>query len=148
VSHIDTFAHDIMGIADQEDRQWPGIVACSDMPLQTVAAAAAGRSGTAGEPEGGSKAADPTAAAAAGPSRQLDLQETFKALALRAPPGALRFAAVFTDGGCDGMREQDLTYWADHAFQPNHWNPHCRWGGGRETETAARIIVIAHTRTE
>jgi hypothetical protein len=136
-----------MGIADQEDRQWPDIVACSAMPLQAAAAAAAaGRSETAGEPEGASKAADP-AAAAAGSSRQLDLQETFKALALRAPPGALRFAAVFTDGGCDGMREQDLTYWADHAFQPNHWNPHCRWGGGGR-ETAARIIFIAHTRTE
>lgn len=98
------------------------------------ASAAAGASdcpSSAGEQEPSSNAAEEqyqttTAAAAAGPSRQLDLQETFRALATRAPSSALRFAAVFTDGGCDGMREQDLTYWADHAFQPNHWNPHCR----------------------
>jgi hypothetical protein len=36
---------------------------------------------------------------------------------------------VFTDGGCDGMKEQDKTYWADHAFQPNPWSPHCRCVG-------------------
>lgn len=66
------------------------------------------------------------AQAAAGPVRGLDLQQTFKALATRPPPAALRFAAVLTDGGCDGMKNGDLTYWADHAFQPNHWSPHCR----------------------
>jgi hypothetical protein len=71
-------------------------------------------------------AANTLPAAAAASSAPLDLQETFKALATAPPSGALRFAAVFTDGGCDGMKEQDKTYWADHAFQPNPWSPHCR----------------------
>jgi hypothetical protein len=84
-----------------------------------LAAAAAGTPAHAPPPEA-------AAEAAAGPVRGLDLQQTFKALATRPPPAALRFAAVLTDGGCDGMKSGDLTYWADHAFQPNHWSPHCR----------------------
>eukprot|EP00775_Hariotina_reticulata_P014262 gene14262-14412_t len=54
----------------------------------------------------------------------VDLQTTYSQLAKAPASHALRFAAVYTDGGCDGM-QQDFTYWADHAFQPNHWSPYC-----------------------
>ncbi|KAF6254975.1 hypothetical protein COO60DRAFT_262047 [Scenedesmus sp. NREL 46B-D3] len=54
----------------------------------------------------------------------VDLQRTYKLLASSTAAHALRFAAVYTDGGCDGMPD-DLTYWADHAFQPNYYSPHC-----------------------
>ncbi|WIA19416.1 hypothetical protein OEZ85_004036 [Tetradesmus obliquus] len=60
-------------------------------------------------------------------SQGVDLQSTYKQLASSKAAHALRFAAVYTDGGCDGM-PYDLTYWADHAFQPNCYSPHCSDG--------------------
>jgi hypothetical protein len=43
-------------------------------------------------------------------SQGVDLQRTYKQLASSKASHALRFAAVYTDGGCDGMPD-DLTYW-------------------------------------
>lgn len=43
-------------------------------------------------------------------SQGVDLQSTYKQLATARTSHALRFAAVYTDGGCDGMPD-DLTYW-------------------------------------
>jgi hypothetical protein len=43
-------------------------------------------------------------------SQRVDLQRTYKQLSANRAAHALRFAAVYTDGGCDGMPD-DLTYW-------------------------------------
>ncbi|KAF8058921.1 FUBP3 [Scenedesmus sp. PABB004] len=56
------------------------------------------------------------------------------AAALRAPH-AQRFAALYTDGGCDGA-PTDLTYWADNAWQPNFASPFC-------TDASADANILA-----
>ena len=57
----------------------------------------------------------------------IDLQAVYARLAAAPLPSALRFLAVYTDGGTDGGAEE-LHYWADHAFCPNHWSPYCSDG--------------------
>jgi hypothetical protein len=58
----------------------------------------------------------------------VDLQTAYARLAgCKAPAAALRFLAAYTDGGTDGG-DDELNYWADHAFVPNHLSPHCSDG--------------------
>jgi hypothetical protein len=47
-------------------------------------------------------------------SQRVDLQRTYKQLSASRAAHALRFAAVYTDGGCDGMPD-DLTYWVSSS---------------------------------
>lgn len=54
-------------------------------------------------------------------SQGVDLQSTYKQLASSKAAHALRFAAVYTDGGCDGMPD-DLTYWVSSScLQDSSW---------------------------